>query len=113
MNTLAKLYKQTQALFYTNPSSDHLNILLAELQSSFALDPYPVIIVDLINHKDIKEAQKVFWKSLEAYGLSIHFQARKQDAFAYVILAASPVFPHPHAGAFVIEHKTQEFEMAA
>lgn len=113
MNTLAKLYKQTQALFYTNPSSDHINILIAELQSSFALDPYPVVTVDLINQKDVKEAQKVFWKSLEAYGLSLHFQARKQDNYAYVILAASPVFPHPFAGAFVIEHSTQEFKVAA
>ena len=113
MNTLAKLYKQTQTLFYTNPSSETINILLAELQSTFALDPYPVVTVDLINQKEVKEAQKVFWKSLEAYGLSIHFKARKQDAFAYVILSASPVYPHPHAGAFVIEHKAQEFEMAA
>ena len=64
MNTLAKLYKQTEALFYTNPSSDHIKILIAELQSSFALDPYPVITVDLIHKDKVKEAQKVFWKSL-------------------------------------------------
>jgi len=106
MNTLAKLYKQTQALFYTNPASDQTNILIAELQSSFALDPYPVITVDLIHKDKVKEAQKVFWKHLEAYGLSIHFKPRKQDAFAYVILSTSPVFPHPFAGAFVIEHNT-------
>jgi len=104
MNTLANIYKQAQSLFITNPSSDQTNILIAELQSSFALDPYPVITVDLIHKEKVKEAQKVFWKSLEAYGLSIHFQQRKQDSFAYVILSASPVFPHPHAGAFVIEH---------
>jgi len=113
MNTLAKLYKQTQTLFYTNPSSENINILLADLQSKFAIDPYPVVTVDLIHKDKVKEAQKVFWKSLEAYGLSIHFKPRKQDAFAYVLLSASPVLPHPFAGAFVIEHKTQEFEMAA
>ena len=98
MNTLAKLYKHSLSLFYSDPASEHTSAALTELVSACAMSPHPVATVDIINRHRVKEAHQVFWQTLETRGLSVRFVPRK-DPFAFVVLQALPPAPIPTGAA--------------
>jgi hypothetical protein len=115
MTTLAKLYKQSLFLFNTEPESETTERFLLELVSAFAVEPFPVATVDLIQKSRVKEADKAFWQTLNTYGLSVEFISRNLDNYTFVILKALPLQPVPFVGTKVSEHSHQayEFKVAA
>ena len=113
MTTLAKLYKQTLALFNSEPASNLTESFILDLVSAFAVEPFPVATVDLIKKSSIKESHKAFWQTLTTYGLSVEFVGRKLDNYTFVLLKALPLQPAPFVGTRVIEHINQEYRLAA
>jgi hypothetical protein len=87
MNTLAKLYKQSLSLFYSDPIAKETERSLTELICAFAIYPYPVATVDIIQVTKVKEADKAFWHTLESSGLAVRFIPRRKDKFALVSLS--------------------------
>ena len=85
---LTTQYKVCLNLFTLDPVSDLTEDALAELVRAFALEPYPVAIVDLININRVKEAEQGFWQVLEHYGLCVRFIPRRHG-FAFVTLQLS------------------------
>lgn len=104
MNTLANLYKQALHLFNTQPDHEQSQFVLTNLVSQFAISPYPEAIVDIIQKENVTPADKAFWQTLEDYGLSVRFQPRQHDHYAFVMLNIMPLQETPYAKARVTEH---------
>lgn len=102
MNTLAKLYKETQSFFYTHPESPQAQMSLVNLVSAFVSDPHPFATVDIIAQKKLKEADLAYWQTLKDYGLQVVFTARKHS-FAFVTLQALPLQTPQNLDASVTE----------